>query len=348
MTRIPTVSVVVPCYRYGRFLPDCVGSILSQEGVDVRVLIVDDASPDDSADVARRLAAADPRVDVRVHERNRGHIATYNEGLLEWADGDYCVLISADDQLTPGSLARATAVLEEHPNVGFVYSHAIDWDDSTPKPEPRGRQTGVTIWSGHEWFSTVCRRGYCVVSGPTVVVRTSAHHEVGGYRPDLPHTADFELWLRLAAHADVAFLKGVDQAIYRIHGSQMTVERVPLVDLQQRKEAFDAVFEAHGERVSNAARLRRTADRKLAKEALWRACRAYERRGMDRVPVDALYEFARTTYAGFERLPEHWGLRWRRRIGPQAAPYLQPLILSAVHRKIRTMLMWRRLTRQGI
>ena len=38
---------------------------------------------------------------------NRGHIATFNEGLLDWADGDYCVLISADDKLTPGALRRA-------------------------------------------------------------------------------------------------------------------------------------------------------------------------------------------------------------------------------------------------
>src|ERR687887_420932 len=120
----PTVSVVIPCYRYGRFLPDCVRSVLDQEGVDVRVLIIDDASPDDSAQVALRLAAEDERVEVRVHEVNKGHIATYNEGLLEWADGDYSVLISADDLLTPGSLARATAVMEAHPSVGLVYGHA--------------------------------------------------------------------------------------------------------------------------------------------------------------------------------------------------------------------------------
>ena len=58
-----------------------------QEGVDVRVLIIDDASPDDSAEVAKKIAARDPRVEVVVHATNRGHIATYNEGLLDWADG---------------------------------------------------------------------------------------------------------------------------------------------------------------------------------------------------------------------------------------------------------------------
>lgn len=117
----PTVSVVIPCYNYGRFLADCVEGIVTQDGVDVRILIIDDASTDDSAAIAADIAAGDPRVDLVVHDRNKGHIATYNEGLLEWADGDYSVLISADDKLTPGSLQRATTVLEENPAVGFTY-----------------------------------------------------------------------------------------------------------------------------------------------------------------------------------------------------------------------------------
>ena len=96
-----SVSVVIPCYNYGHLLDDAVTSVLDdQEGIDVRVLIIDDASHDDSADVARKIADRDPRVEVIVHTANRGHIATYNEGLLEWADGDYSVLMSADDRLT--------------------------------------------------------------------------------------------------------------------------------------------------------------------------------------------------------------------------------------------------------
>src|SRR5262249_14381598 len=85
-----SVSVVIPCYNYGHFLQDAVTSVLDeQEGVDVRVLIIDDASHDDSAAVAAKIAANDSRVEVAVHAANKGNIATYNEGLLEWADGDY-------------------------------------------------------------------------------------------------------------------------------------------------------------------------------------------------------------------------------------------------------------------
>src|SRR4051794_22199550 len=79
-----SVSVVIPCYRYGHFLESAVSSVLDdQDGVDVRVLIIDDASPDDSVTVAREIAARRDRVELVVHDVNQGNIATFNEGLLE-------------------------------------------------------------------------------------------------------------------------------------------------------------------------------------------------------------------------------------------------------------------------
>ena len=346
--RRPTVSVVIPCYRYGHYLPDCVRSVLDQEGVDVRVLVIDDASPDDSAEVAARLAASDERVEVRCHRENQGHIATYNEGLMDWADGDYTVLISADDLLAPGSLARATAVLEANPQVGFVYGHAVWWHEHQPLPAARIDAKGVTVWPGLEWLRIMCRLGHNVVSSPEVVVRTAVQKRVGGYRPELPHTGDAEMWMRFAVHSDVAYIKGVDQAYYRIHGSQMTNDRVPVVDLVQRKAAYDALFDEHGASIPDADRLRRRADRTMAKEALWRACRAYERRRMGTTPLTELIDFARAAYPRTARLPEYWGLRWREKAGPRVCPYLQPIMLSAVHRRVRNALWWRRWAREGV
>jgi glycosyltransferase involved in cell wall biosynthesis len=111
---LPTIDVVVPCYNYGRHLPDCIDSLLTQDGCDLRVLIIDDASTDGSAAVARALAAKDSRVSVLVHEANRGHIATYNEGIA-WSSADYFLLLSADDALVPDALARAIAIMEARP-----------------------------------------------------------------------------------------------------------------------------------------------------------------------------------------------------------------------------------------
>ena len=119
------VDVVVPCYNYARFLPHCVSSVLAQHGVRVRVLIIDDCSTDETEEVGRDLAQQDDRVEFRRHSENQGHISTYNEGLLEWCTAEYSVLLSADDALAPGALARATELMNRHTDVGMTYGMAI-------------------------------------------------------------------------------------------------------------------------------------------------------------------------------------------------------------------------------
>ena len=77
-----------------------------------------------------------------------GHIATYNEGLLEWADCDYTVLMSADDRLTPGALRRATDLFDSHPDVGFVYRHPVYFQHGQEPPPARTSVPWRSIWPG--------------------------------------------------------------------------------------------------------------------------------------------------------------------------------------------------------
>lgn len=120
------MDVVVPCYNYGHFLEPLVESVLAQEGVCVRIVIVDDASPDGSGDVADRIARSSSNVQVVRHAQNRGHITTYNEGLAV-GDSTYLLLLSADDMLAPGALKRATTIMDRHASVGLVYGFAPDF-----------------------------------------------------------------------------------------------------------------------------------------------------------------------------------------------------------------------------
>src|SRR4051812_26069578 len=199
------LDVVVPCYNYGRFLNECVRSVLNQSVHDVRVLIIDDASTDDSWVVATKLADSDSRVHIRRHAANRGHIATYNEGLMQWAKADYSLLLSADDLITNGAVERAVRVLDANPGVGMLYGHAAYWYSDQQRPKLRTQLRGASIWRGQEWLRLVCQRGHCVTSTPTAIVRTSIQQAIGGYRSDLPHTADVEMWMRFAVHSDIAY-----------------------------------------------------------------------------------------------------------------------------------------------
>jgi glycosyltransferase involved in cell wall biosynthesis len=330
-----SVSVVIPCYKYGHFLEEAVASVLDdQEGVDVRVLIIDDASPDDSAEVAMKIAARDPRVEVVVHAANKGNIATFNEGLLEWAEGDYCLLMSADDLLTAGALRRARDLLDANPRVGFVYGCPLWFWQGKPLPTARTRLWGWTVWPGQWWLERRFRQAENNITSPEVVVRTSLLKKVGGYDPRLPHSADFELWLRLAMNADVGFLRGVDQAYYRVHGQNMRNSFTELEDLRQQRLAFEVALDRHGDRIPDAKRLSGIVHRKLAKEALWAAARAYDQGRTQQTDIDELVGFAFDCWPDANRLTVYHTLQVRKFIGPRRMSRLEPLIVSPFARKV--------------
>jgi glycosyltransferase involved in cell wall biosynthesis len=106
------------------FLYQCVNSILSEVGVDVRVLVIDDASPDNTAEVASALAREDPRVTVIRHGENKGHIKSYNEG-IEWASAEYMLLLSAKDYLLLGALRRSGFHFDTHTHT-YIYIKTLD------------------------------------------------------------------------------------------------------------------------------------------------------------------------------------------------------------------------------
>jgi len=270
-----TVDIVIPCYRYGNFLQESVESVLSQQDVDVRILILDDASPDNTADVGGELARLHRNVEFRRHAANKGHITTYNEG-IEWASAELFLLLSADDYLLPGALKRAARLMDARPGMSFVFGNAfLEFDDGAR--ELRGPGAGLSM---AETSVLPCvdfmrlMQGKNVVPTPTAVVRTSAQKRVGGYCHELPHSGDMAMWLRLAAEGDVGFVNAA-QAVYRMHSRNMSrsysSSRLP--DVLQRRAAIDH-FLAH---VSgpDESRLRKILLEALGRDAVSQASAAF-------------------------------------------------------------------------
>jgi len=276
----PRVDVVIPCYNYGRYLRQCVDSVLTQP-VPVRVLVIDDASPDGSGEVAEHMARGDARVTVIRHRTNHGHIRTYNEG-IEWTAAEYMLLLSADDYLLPGALGRATSLMDERPDVTFSFGRTKDLIDPGPETcvnpltDAAFRavlgESDSRIIGGAQFVRLIAdTRTINIVRTPTAVVRTTVQKRVGGYRPELPHAGDLEMWLRLAAYGSVGII-GHHQAVWRVHGRNMHRAYAgdrQLADLEQRKAAVDAVFLAaespfHGDTTLHRALLSPLAEDALA------------------------------------------------------------------------------------
>ena len=330
----PRVTVVVPAYNYGRFLADCVQSALTQRDVDVHVLIVDDCSTDDTPELTAKLAASDARVSVIRNQQNRGLIPTVNYA-FERLNTEYVVKLDADDLLPPGSLARATALLEANTAVAFVYGRPLHFSGEVPRLRDASTRSW-TVWSGDEWLAARCRSGACVISQPEVVIRASYLRRALPVREELHHTSDMHLWMSLASIGDVGRVNGPRQGLYRVHDASMqrTIHAGIMIDLEGRRAAFDAVFDGEPDDSVLAHELRAAAHESLAATALEYACLAYDQGRTGEQPVKELVAFAIDTCPHVREL-DHWkALQRRWAVGERRGPRHPQFFVDAAARRI--------------
>lgn len=343
----PSVSVVIPCFNYARYLEPAVRSAFAQPGVTLDVTIVDDCSTDTSVEVAARLAGTDNRVHLVQNRTNRGPVETANRA-LSLATGTYVVKLDADDMLPPGAVSRAVALLEAIPTVSFVYGK-VDTFETEPPAVGSERVRSWTVWSGHEWLETRLRRGHNAIRQPEAVMRRSALDEVGGHRQELQASSDMAMWLRLATAGAVGRVNGPVQGWYRIHSAslQRTIHSGLLFDLQERILAFSNLFEERGQCLEDLDRARRVVGRSMALDALRLAERAVD---TGRVHDEPVGDYLRIAQLADPRLTT--GRRWRalqyRLRWAESHPHLVRAAPGAVARDIENRLRWRYWRRTGL
>ena len=353
LQRKAEVCVVIPVFNYGRYLEPCLRSVLGQEDIDLSILVLDDASTDNSLSIARRISEEDSRVRVIAHHNNLGHIPTVNEGIVA-ANSEYLVKLDADDMLTEGSLKRSVALLQAFPSVGFVYGAPSEFFAENPPPPPQIEvriQRSWTIWPGQEWLRLRFKRGANCIKQPEVVIRLSALRKVGLYREDLPHTSDLEMWMRLATHYDVGRINGARQGLYRVHSASMsrTVHGGPITDFLQRVRAFDSLVSEYSSLLPDANNMSDAAHHAIARDALRLAIMLYARRVTDQGSLDDYAALALNTWNSADRLPE-WHVISRLREAEKASQHgFNPSLMAhATLERVRRRLSWWRWRCTGV
>ncbi|ROP50413.1 MULTISPECIES: glycosyltransferase family 2 protein [unclassified Rathayibacter] len=339
-----TVSVLIPLHDYAQFLPAAAASALGQTGVRVQLVIVDDRSTDDSLAVARSIAAGDDRVLVLANPRNLGPVGSVLAALAV-ATGEFSWYLDADDVIAPGALSRAVAVARAHPSVGLVYGHPVHFPDGSVLPAARTTPTSWLLWSGGDWLHERCRTGLNVITSPEVLVRRSVLDRVGWPRP-LPHTYDMELWLRLSAASDVAYIQGVDQAWHREHAGSRSDTVTPLHDLRERLLAFETFFADPGGPLDRRDELEHLARRALARDALVKGAQRFDSGGATAADLEEHLGFAHQVYGDAARLPE-WERLQSRLLSAPSDRFSPRFLLERVLRRLRTDRSWRRWHREG-
>lgn len=197
---------MIPCYRYAHFLPDAVASAVAQTWPNVRIVVVDDGSPDDTAAVARALAARHPthRIEL-VRQTNQGLAGARNAGVRATAS-PFVLPLDADDRLEPTAVERLLGALL-----------AADGDVATP--------CGRTFGDVERPLVTrpVTRRrlaaNNCLVY--CSLYRRSLFDRIGGYGPIKPGYEDWDFWLS-ALELGARFVHVPEELFrYRKHGATM-------------------------------------------------------------------------------------------------------------------------------
>lgn len=210
----PRVSVIIPTYNYGNFIVDCVNSVLRQSEKSTEIIVVDDGSTDDTADVLKPFR---DRVKY-IFQENRGLSAARNTGLRA-ATGEFVQLLDADDLLGTEAIAAKVSFLRQNPDVSVAVSpnYVFSALGSDGKPIASGR------WPLYRRNLDI-HLAYSNIAPPhAFLVRKTVAEQVGYFDETLKACEDYDYWLRAAALGYAPRYCGKGTAVYyRRHPASMS------------------------------------------------------------------------------------------------------------------------------
>jgi glycosyltransferase involved in cell wall biosynthesis len=215
----PLVSILVPSFNGAPWLREALDSILAQTYPNIEVLLLDDASTDDTPAIA---AEYEGRIRYVRQQQNMGIYDNVNVGIAE-ARGELIATYHADDIYLPDMVEEQVAYLQAHPEVGAVFASDIMVDAEgreygrivLPK-EVRGERPlpYATV------LNTLLKYKNAFLVCPTAMVRASVHRDVGVYAQETyRNTSDLEMWLRIAKVYPIAVLEKHLMKYRHFHGN---------------------------------------------------------------------------------------------------------------------------------
>ena len=194
------LSVVLPNYNHGQYLPRALDALLSQDQPPNEIIVIDDCSADASREIVTRYAADHPSIRLFANDKNIGVIPTLSRGLSE-ARGEYIYFGAADDFVMPGFFATAIRMLQNHPTAGLFFGDAVLVDGRSgrslgARPPVRPRLSSGFVGS-FEVAGLLRRNDNFIVTG-AAVLRRDAVVSAGGFDEQLSSFADGYLVRKIA------------------------------------------------------------------------------------------------------------------------------------------------------
>jgi glycosyltransferase involved in cell wall biosynthesis len=191
-----TVSVIIPCYNYGPFVAEAIESILLQTYVPDEILFIDDASSDNSVEIAKQYL---PKIQIEVNSENLGIIRNFNKA-IQLTSGDYICFLGADNRFRSDYIEKTKSILDASPDVAIAYTNFVLWDSRAAiKAHDMGAQPHPTI-SGFYLKDFPAHPEHDIRQGNYIhgssMYRRVAYEQAGGYSEDI-YPEDHSLFTRI-------------------------------------------------------------------------------------------------------------------------------------------------------
>lgn len=203
------LSVVVPNYNHGAYLPECLGAISRQSVPAHEVIVIDDGSTDNSVDVIERMASQFERLRFYRNETNRGVIYTVNRG-VDLSTGDLVCILAADDQVMPGFFEKSIKLLAANQRAGLSGTICRFVNEASGLRHHLGLDvTDAPCYLTPEEVVRLGRQNRLLVFTSTLVYRREALLSVGKQHADLRWHADWFSFVAVAIRHGMCFIPEV-------------------------------------------------------------------------------------------------------------------------------------------
>jgi glycosyltransferase involved in cell wall biosynthesis len=203
MSDIPAVSVIIPLYNKGAYITRALNSVLFQTFHDFEVIVVDDGSTDNGAEIVREFR--DLRIRL-IQQENRGVSAARNRGVSE-ARAELIASLDADDEWMPKHLETIIRLRDKFIEAGAYTTSYVIQEQNGQIRKPDYKAIPQAPWEGiiPRYFLSAALSNYYPVNSSVLCVKREVFFEMGGYPLDKSYGEDADLWGKIAIHYPIAF-----------------------------------------------------------------------------------------------------------------------------------------------
>lgn len=213
MEHIPKVSIILPNYNYAKYLDERIQSLLNQTFQDFELIIIDDASKDNSIEVIEKYSH-DKRIRTYLYKENSG--VTYNRwnGGADLSRGEYLLFAGADDSCEKSLLQKLVEKLDNHTSAGLAFSQS--WEINSEGKRIRSLKYGTDFLDKKRWEADFIDGGKnecfyllfqnTIPNASAVLIRRKCFFESGKFDESLLILADWMLWVKILLKWDLAFV----------------------------------------------------------------------------------------------------------------------------------------------